>query len=89
LPYYERRAEDVEDNDHAVKFGLEVIADYVKYNQRWNDTVKTLMAILKAKAKAIAASTEPASPFTTEQIDILGISNGKQSAGKAKKTKAK
>lgn len=83
-------AEDAPDVRAAARMGLEVIADYVKYNQRWNDTVKTLMAIMKTKTKAIAASTEPASPFSIEQIELLGIRDGKQKAkGQDKKTKTK
>jgi len=83
-------AEDAPDVRAAARMGLEVIADYVKYNQRWNDTVKTLMAIMKTKTKAIAASTEPASPFSIEQIELLGIRDGKQKAkAQSKKTKAK
>lgn len=83
-------AEDAPDIREAARMGLEVIADYVKYNQRWNDTVKTLMAMMKAKAKETTASAEPASPFSSEQIDLLGISDGKRKAkGKTQKTKAK
>lgn len=83
-------AKDVSDIREAARMGLEVIADYVKYNQRWNDTVKTLMAIMKTKTKAIAASAEPASPFDEVQKDLLGIDDGKQKAkAQGKKTKAK
>jgi len=83
-------AEDAPDIRAAARMGLDVVNNYAKYNKLWNDTLKTLMAIMKAKTKAIAASTEPASPFSIEQIELLGIRDGKQKAkGQDKKTKTK
>lgn len=78
LPYHESRAREITDNRDATKLLLEVIANYAKYNQRWNDTVKTLIAIVKTKARAAANVTENKSPFTSEQEYLLGVAHGKE-----------
>ena len=86
LPWHERRAEEVEDADHAVKYGLEIVANYVKYNQRWNDTLKTLMAIIKSKTKNATAEEDeaPPDPLAAQRAYLIdGVQN------EANKPKAK
>ena len=62
-------------------------AEYAKYNQRHNDTMKTLMAMLKLKAKS-APSAKPESPFTDEQKYLLGdAANADKGEGTKKKAK--
>lgn len=78
-------AADYKERRDAAGMGLEVIADYVKYNQRWNDTLKTLMAILKQRSKTAAAG-EAASPFDALQRDLVGVEYAKQ-AKTQKKTR--
>jgi hypothetical protein len=51
----------------------ETTAEYAKYNQRHNDTMKTLMALLKLQMKTATASKEPVSPYTDEQADLVGV----------------
>lgn len=46
--------------------------EYARYNQRHNDTMKTLMAMLKLKAKT-AEGKAVESPYTDEQVDLVGI----------------
>lgn len=84
IPFHEQRAEEISDARDAVKLGLEVIANYAKYNQRWNDTIKTLMAIMKSKARVAAVAVEVKSPFTKEQEYLLGVAHGKEKRGSKK-----
>lgn len=64
----------------------ETTAEYAKYNQRHNDTMKVLMTMLRARLKAGAG--KPASPYTPEQADLVGIVDAKKSKDEKLKNKA-
>lgn len=88
LPKLEKIVERLDDEagewkerKQAADMGLEIVSDYLRYNQRWNDSLKTLMAILKMKAKQGAAEEDP-NALTAEQAFITGVKHGKDSKAK-------
>ena len=85
LPKLEKIVERLDDEagewkerKQAADMGLEIVSDYLRYNQRWNDTLKTLMAILKMKAKASAGEEEDPNALSAEQARLIpGAKNAK------------
>jgi len=81
---------EVETERWAARAGLEVIANYIRYNQRWNDTLKTLIGIIKSKTKTAAAESkdDDEDALTPEQRYLtIGAQNETKKPGKPKAKK--
>lgn len=75
---------DADDQKSAARMGLKCIENYVKYNQRWNDTLKTLMAILKQREKQ-QGENEDEDALTAEQKYLLTGAKNESKTGRRKK----